>query len=948
MPKLNLHCCAFMKNWWHLFFSGCFYPMLFILTVSQANAQYYLSGTDGGSVRWEQLRGNGFRVIFPQHDSARALDYLNAFSMASPLVSKSLLGHSSPLDVILHPFSTRSNALTVWAPSRIDVFPVPPGDSYAQSWPGQLALHELRHVVQLTSLNRGATRWLSGVFGEHVTGLVFGLHVPRWFAEGDAVYSETVFSESGRGRDPLFRMYSRAWAGSVEKKSYNQLLFGSFRRFNPGAYSFGYEMVTGIRNGFNTGLWDSVSRFVASHPWQPFAFSAGLKRYTQLTTSSLFISTLNDLKCSIPLPEGLMPVVPDQVYADYYRPFRVAGSRVAAVRSVYGEVDDVVVFDSTGCCIQRVCLPGSIDRESFTAAGKYLVWTETENHSRWEHRQSSVVWYHDLQEGTTKRLRKLTRWFMPALSPDGDELAVVEINKAGQEFLVLMSFPEGVELKRVAMKRGDHLVSPGWAQPGNIIALLLSDGGKCLVNIDLNHDSVSHAFRFGYRFALSPGMLGGRVALTTDHEERAVVGMLEGDSVVVLCDTGYGVHQVSAWNNHHFLCNVYTPEGYRVLKAPFPKGERVVVRPGKWAMESRLAAVEQELTNPNCDVNREATAVKSRYRRAEHLFRFHSWAPVALNVDDQEVKPGITLLSQNSLSSMVAALGYRYLEAPGNHELFANIQYYGLFPVLGAEASFARRSTDLMLADTSLVFNWSQSTVNLLSSVPLRWNHGSDLYNITPAVSFKGEWLRADDGSVVNFNQDAYLSMNYSLYLAHSVRSSINDFYPRQGQAVYLLYRHSPFATGGVGEMTSVEGWVYLPGFYNHHGIKIYGGYEHQPERNNYFGFALDFPRGYRSFRLPNRIAGSVTYAFPIACPDWDLRKLAYVSRVSGRAFYDINLAGTSAFQYTASSLGVELHAEGHALRLVSPLQTGLRFSWLVEEQSVAFDWLFTLNLDAF
>lgn len=924
-----------------------FFAVVTLLPAYKAVGQYYLSGTDGSSVRWKQLAGRDYRVIFPESDSGRAFRYFEALNRATPLVTRSVGGRCGRLDVVLHSLSSRSNALTVWAPSRIEVFPVPPDDSYSQSWPEQLAFHELRHVAQLSSLNRGLTGALAAIFGQHVTGLVFGLHLPQWFAEGDAVYSETVWSESGRGRDPLFRMESRAWAASGEKRSYNQLLFGSFVHYSPGAYNFGYEMVSKVRTRFGVSVWDSALLSVARRPWQPFSFSAGLKRMTGFSTGNLFDSTLVSLAGGRMISGDLFPVVHQKVYTNFYRPRRVAGGRLAAVRSRYGELADIEVFDSLLVNAELIIQPGNINTESFDAKKNFLVWAETEPHLRWEHRQYSVVWYYDLLENKLERVAPQTRWYTPALSPGAGRLAVVETDEQGDETLVVVSFPEGKEMRRIPVVKGEHLMSLSWAGESEVAGLLLDDAGKRLVKYNLVTGEQLTLFDFGYRFVLSPSLVNGKWVVTTEWNGDAVLAEISGDSLRLLYGAGYGVHQASQGNPGELLCNVYTPGGYRISRLQSPVAGSSIGEQQHWDAEDRFASAEKQLETISRP-DQPGTPQVTDYSRIGHLFRFHSWAPAAIDVASQELRPGITLLSQNSLGTAATTFGYRYLNAQGNHELFGTFDYYGFYPVISIEATLAGRSTNYLTSGGPLTLHWTQTTVDAGTYLPLKYSAGRHVYGLTPGLSFKGEWYRMDNDSPVTFSEDTYLSLNCSLQLYHMVRSSVNDLYPRWGQIIYGLYRQSPFWGASLGRMTAVEGTFYFPGVLPHHGFRLYGGYEDQPSGRNYYGFVVDFPRGVPSFRIPHRVAGSLTYAFPLIRPDWDLGKLAYVKRLGARVFYDANYGFTSGLDHYVSSAGMELFADWHLLRLVTPLNSGIRLSWSPEDQSYAVEWLFTVSFDVF
>lgn len=945
----------YIQTWFEIVYNRKFIAMsrfllLFVLVVLSSSlevkGQYFISGTDPSSIKWKQIHGADYRVIFPEQDSARAFLYYKSLLAAKLLVSRSL-GNSLPsLDVVLHSYTAYSNGITVWAPSRLEIYPVPPDDSYAQKWHHQLALHELRHVAQITSLNHGLTGTLAGVFGQHATGLVFGLHFPKWFIEGDAVYSETIWSESGRGRDPLFRMKSRAWVSSLRKKSYSQLLFGSYQNYSPGAYNFGYEMVTLGRQLSGVGLWDSVSRFVARKPWLPFAFSAALKRQTGLTTGLLFDKTVSSLKHDSCVLGRTLPENRNQAYEDFIRPRMIQGQRIVAIHEKFGERTEIVLFDSSSMAPGLLVRPGSIVPESFDAKDQWLVWTEQEPHIRWEHLQYSVVWAYHLMEKKAFRIKSKTRWFSPCLSPDAKRLSVIEVGVDGSESLVVLSFPDGLNLQRMNIPFDMHLMSPVWSDNSRIIYLRLDDLGKKLFAYDLKSEKQDLIYDFRFRYVSSPAVVKDTPVVTTEWNGEAVLAAVTDSGLRLVSTSGYGVHDASGDSTGNWLHTVYTPEGFRIIsRVGFVPGELIEKSSG-WYTEDNFALEEKQLPELITPADTVIPGV-TNYNRLAHLFRFHSIAPVAYDVNSQEAVPGITFLSQNSTGTAVTSLGYRYLNSVGNHELFSTFDYYGLYPVFGAEATIARRQTTFIDNKGKYELNWTQTTAEIRSYIPLTFSHGVHNYGITPQLSFKGEWYKMGDGIPYSFRNDTYQSLNLSLQLYHSVKSSINDLYPEWGQVLYGLYRLSPFGGASLGEMIAGEGTFYFPGVMLHDGFRLYTGYEQHPSGMNYYGYVVDFPRGSASFRLPKRIAAAITYAFPILRPDWDFGKLAYIKRLSGKVFYDANLGWSSSQNHYASSFGVELLADCHLLRLIPPVNTGGRLSWLPDNQSLSFEWLLIVRFNA-
>ena len=136
-----------------------------------------------------------------------------------------------------------ANGYVGFFPRRSEWFHVPPAESLLGSleWYSLLATHEGRHVAQLAEERRGsvlAAYVLLGELGE--AALLLGLGAPSWFLEGDAVLTETLATESGRGRHPGFQRPLRAAALEDDLPTWRQAVFGSYRRGFVNPYELGY------------------------------------------------------------------------------------------------------------------------------------------------------------------------------------------------------------------------------------------------------------------------------------------------------------------------------------------------------------------------------------------------------------------------------------------------------------------------------------------------------------------------------------------------------------------------------------------------------------------------------------------------------------------------------------------------------------------------------------
>ena len=275
---------------------GLLFLILFFIPLFGV-AQFYSLGQDPGSTKWRQIKSENFKLIYPQQFEDKAQHFVNLLENSRKYTPLSLNAKVPIMPVVLHAQDITANAFSVWAPRRLELYTAPPQSSYAQPWLEQLAIHEYRHSVQLSSMNTGLTKVMGYVLGEQAAAAVLGLYLPFWFIEGDAVSTETAFSKSGRGRVPSFSMELRAQILEKGRYSYDKAVNGSYRNYIPDYYMLGYEMVARAREiKSNSDVWAKTLRYVGRNPYLPWAFNQGLKKSLGLTKENLFLNTMNDLK----------------------------------------------------------------------------------------------------------------------------------------------------------------------------------------------------------------------------------------------------------------------------------------------------------------------------------------------------------------------------------------------------------------------------------------------------------------------------------------------------------------------------------------------------------------------------------------------------------------------------------------------------------------------------
>jgi hypothetical protein len=360
-----------------------------------------------------------------------------------------------------------------------------------------------------------------------------------------------------------------------------------------------------------------------------------------------------------------------------------------------------------------------------------------------------------------------------------------------------------------------------------------------------------------------------------------------------------------------------------------------------------LAAQSDTLLDPDAIPSTEFSIKK--YSKAGHLFNIHSWAPAAIDVNNYEIKPGISLLSQNVLSSAFASLGWEYDLNEETGKYYFNFTYEGLYPALDFETSYGKRKSYTIDTNNQRIdYSWMQTSFSTNVRVPLNFTTNKYSRFIQPSVEFEYLQLDMDDEAEVSFRRSNYKALSYRLYASNLLKRNFRDINPKWGQVLDLNYRTAPFENDTLGEMFAAETRIFFPGLLKHHSLNFYGGYQKRFDENPLFSSIVNYPRGHNGLYTTQLLSIKSNYAFPIIYPDLSLSSLAYIKRIRTNLFYDY--AEGTHFGQTISwqSLGAELFFDFHALRFLAPISFGYRFIYLPDENAVKNEFLFSVSFDGF
>lgn len=953
-----------------------FFFVILFLFPALAFAQYYNLGQDPGSLKWRQIVMPHVRLIYPESFEQKALQMIPVASRLNTSVTRSLSYTPARVPVIIHNYNVTPNALTIWAPKRIEMYTSPPQDMYAEDWMTQLLVHEYRHVVQMDRNNQGFTKILSYLLGEQAAVAVNGLFVPSWFMEGDAVCTETALSKSGRGRLPGFEMMLRTQVMEQGAFTYDKAALGSYKTFVPNQYELGYTLVANVRRKYGYQAWITALDEVARKPFVLTPFNRGVKKATGSRKEDLFRVTMyemdsmwkwQDKQNQITSFTTVSPAASSK-YENYKFPYYVSDSLVI---SLFSSIDDITRFVITGPSgyKQVVTTPGYLSAENISAVrlipqmqaanetgtntkvpAFLLAWTESINDIRWEQRNYSVIRIYDSYTGKIKKLTYKSRFFAPSFSPDGKSIAAVRTTPENHSALVIVDTESGDEKRMLVSSDSGFFMSPSWSEDGKKIVFTYFDGkGKSLAIYNLVHQQLRTILPSSNTEISNPVFAGDYILFNGSYSgiENIYALKQDGNEIFKVTSARYGSRDANlSPDGKKIVYSNYTSSGYSLAERSFdPNTWERLSEPGDFSPSLYKYLANEEYNLRDTVQMKDSVYQSEPYRKAAHIFNFHSWVPVYFNYMEAENGAGVSFMSQNELSTATAVVGYKYDLAENAGKVTADFSWQGWFPVIDMGTSYGKRSS-YTGGENSVLYNFNETVIKGGLTLPfiftggkyykglqLKWH--TSLTGITNNTSPENDRL---EGSIFSFD--------YGLYAYRFIKQSDKDLFPRWGQSVSWGFRHTPFGDNDLGDIMWTSGRFYFPGIMRHHGIRADVNWQ---QRNGgdkyYYSSGINYPRGYVTQNDETVQYIALNYKFPFAYPDFSVGPLVYVKRLKANVFYDRGEARNHDETYQLESAGLELSSDIHVLRFVFPIDLGIRVGYLPAEKQYFTDLLFSVNL---
>lgn len=962
--------------------------------------QYYTSGTDPASIKWKQINTDRFRLVFPEEFSHAALDLSFYLDSIAPKVEALLHHRPKKIDILIHGRSAYSNGFVSWAPRRIELYPTPDQENYSTDWLEQLAIHEYRHVVQIDKLRQGFTKFGSWFTGQQAIGAVLGLYVPLWFMEGDAVITETTLSKSGRGRLPVFTQPLKARLIEYGYDSFDKAYLGSYRDYIPDYYKLGYHFTAEVRRRYGADLWSDVLDNIGRNSWSLTPFRKAIRktgfRNQRLLYNAVFDSLTTEWRnydLNLTSSKYRIFAKGDDDYTNIEYPVVTARDEVFVQIDGPGQRTRIVQILPNGDK-KNIVYTGIRNSDPITANERWIAWTELQPHIRWENADYSIVRVFDRIEGKTKNLTAKSRYFSPTLSSYSDTLAVVECTTNYRFFISLIDIPSGETIKKIATPENAFPMHPSWTdKQDELVMVLFTNSGKSIATLNTKTDTWKTLRNPSFDEPKYPTKKGDYVwftASTPNSEEIFRLSTLTGKTTQVT-QSRFGATYPAILNKDTLLYCDYSAKGYQLVKIPAQQTWETEVTPADLTNPLVKQLTKQEKRNTEYSIHK-TPEIKSYSKW--NLLNIHSWAPAYVNIDDSEIYPGISLMSQNLLGTAIVTAGYNAANSKSYEKYHVGFSWRGWFPIIDFDIKWGDYKETF---SNQYQINNGFYTIDQLgkekhlnievgAKIPLYLSRGkwqryfqvetqlesqsiSNQNYIQNIYTYLVNFSTPTDKNLIKLPDINYRGMEYSLYFHNKLRGTNRDVNTRFGQSVSLLYRHTPWGNYNAGENYGISSRLYFPGIGKHHSLVVDNQWQKKiggdtiSSESNYltylkFNDLLDMPRGYNSIYNDEMYIFNGTYQMPLWNPDWSLPGVLYIKRFRLHLFFDLAVAkyqlqekdSKTIYRYsnTYTSTGIELLSDLHAFRFILPFTIGYRGGFREVDNSLFHEVIISTSFNNF
>lgn len=894
---------------------------IFILTIcfNNAKAQIFDDTQPHYKVNWSQINTTKFTLIFPNEFKNSAIKLAASLDQALTYSSNRLQFNPKKITIIAQQNHVTQNGFVQLAPRKSELYSTPSGVADNQEWLAGLATHEVQHIVQFDKLTGNIRR----PFGELLALAFFGINLPSWFYEGDAVLQESLFSNGGRGRLSSWNMPLRANIQDKKNYNFNKYVHGSFKDIVPDYYTIGYFMNSEMHHkniNFSKDIYEQMHKNLL----RPFNFQRALSKTQGAKASEIFDQTIANLakkwsNIDTNINENIIEI--SNKYPTNYLLPQVESEYIYSFQTSKERTPRIVKFKKDNPNHIHEVIKTGIQIMPYYHLNKHLItWDEFRKDARFSKQTYNVINIYNTLTKEKKTLTKNSRYYTPILSNNLDKIACIEVNLNNESSIAIIDIENGNKIDSIPMPVGVHIQQPQFNRNSDrIIAIGVNEKGTTLLEVDLETKAVNKIFPWTNLQLERPIYIADNIIFKANIEGKDDLFVYENNQLFRLTNSKFG-----AFNPYFFgdelVYNSYTTQGYKISHTAFTSLKKNKTN----FTQARTLYSKQENVIPTKTITHKQNNYQVKpYNVTKNSINFHS---LTLSANDFEsfdnYKPGLYWLSNDVLNTTRIRLGYEREVELGKNTFLADIKYQRYYPKFtisyknSGNFGWAKNPN----TNDSLRFDFRNHQISADIELPFSVYRGNKVYSY--GFNFGTYYLKRYDLTVKNlknFTDKIIFPLNYQIYFNKNSMLSAMDLAPRWGQNFNMIFRHMPF------ENKQNTSWAfrsnfYFPGILTNHSFQT--RFNIQKSKGVFQGI-YDIPLVGGFGYLPNHLVKNTllfNYRFPITYPDLSIGQFAYIKRIHAELSADyLNIHKSSA---SPKSIGAGLNFDFNLFKYNEPLFT--------------------------
>ncbi|WP_341225168.1 hypothetical protein [uncultured Arcticibacterium sp.] len=916
--------------------------VLFILCFPVLNAfsQAFAPSANPPTIQWQKIQNEKSTVIFPKGLEKYASRYASIVNLIDKEHKETIGKKSTHIPIIIHGKSMEANGFVSTVPFRTEVYtaPEPNFNVLGQiDWLDALAIHEYRHVLQNSNADVGLSK-LSRIFtGRGGWSAVLRFTDPAWFAEGDAVVTESVMTEAGRGRLASFTDELRANLYADKHFSYNKSRNGSFKTRLPNHYPFGYLMNLYARKNYGDDVWSKVVYDANYFKSVFFPFSGAIKRHTGLRAPALYRKSYEAFESktdkllantNLFLFDTLSTVNPKTV-TSYSYPFMLNEHTLIARKSTYAETPKLIKRDENGKEV-KLCDIGFSNNPFLSYSEKGALWLENQTKPRWSNVDMARVVYYNFETDSKRILLEKDRFYYAAINPESTEFTSVRLDEGLNFHVSTHSIISGEIKKKLSNAENWDIAYPMYDLESSILYYVARNQGKlAIIKHDIEKDERISLTGWLNALMVELGQSDKDIYFRANFTGIDNIYKVNKDGSRVLTKVssvpvGAGYPFVDTENDRLVFTN-QNNLGYHLASMPLNRASEEVLSKNQAENILFYKDLNDLPENENIlakipDENYTITPYNGFFRG----WRLHSYGLLPA------FSSGTNLASATGFIQMDDILGANSLSFNFTRYLTEQENAYSVdyvmakyFAKLNLGYEYRGRKVEAVRGDRILEYNEQEATAGL--NVPLTFISGNYAIQTDVAANWKGiQQFRSD--RFVEFDNSKFGLYELSGSAGISRQRAYQNIQSRLGGGLSVYYAKS--LQTGVAERFDASARVLLPGIGKNHSLEVQQAVYRESNSNLYrFPSTFSLGRGHRLLGIENAMRTTVNYRLPLFYPDFGINGLTYIKRIRMNAFFDnayvVDVAGST----NLSTAGAEFSFDQTVLNILD-LTMGVRVGY--------------------